>query len=458
MGTLYKNYIAYAVFFCALFFNTAHVLNERPTNWDMLAYTWIALERSDLSEAELHAKTYETVKRHVTPETYRELIDEPTYRKKVAEDHDLFAQQVGFYYVKFAFPMLMRAAEIAGLDAVAAGRVISAASYFAIGAFLFLIIRSFCPVLIASITSAAIMTLPLFTYLGSLQTPDALSAAALLLAAYLFYVRRYQLWPAGVLILAGLIRPDNLILASCILTAAVILQSVSRYQYAAGLALIGLVYAGLHHSADYYGWSLHFYVTFVERIPAIRDFTSPLTIADYAGLYPQIIGKAAALSWTLPFAAFGLLLLARRLGNKALRNRFQWYSVMLIGLIAVLKLATFAQVHELMPHLYSVTLIGWLSAFLMLAVMGVAIVSIILFASDWAGYNKQAFDAAVLPGVMVYFFLHFTLFPAAKDRMMAGAYLFVLILLAAEIVRSGVLSTMMANVKSAYDRKISVLR
>ena len=63
MRTLHKNYIGYAVFACVLLFNIVNIISERPKNWDMLAYVWIALEQGDLTEAELHTKTYEAVKR-----------------------------------------------------------------------------------------------------------------------------------------------------------------------------------------------------------------------------------------------------------------------------------------------------------------------------------------------------------------------------------------------------------
>lgn len=449
MGTLYKNYIGYAVFFCVLLFNTASIVNERPQNWDMLAYVWIALEQGDLTEAELHTKTYETVKQQVPPETYQELIDEPTYRIKVAEDHDLFAQQVGFYTVKLAYPMLMRVANFAGIDPVTAARGISALSYFAIGAFVFLILRSCCPAVISSAASAIIVSLPFFTQLGSLITPDALSAASLLFAAYLFHARKSKLWPIVILIAAGLIRPDNFIAAGCILTAAFITQSVNKYQYLAFATVMGAVYFGLQYVADYHGWALHFYVTFVERIPAIEGFVSPLTVSDYAAIYPVILGATAAYSWFLMFAAAGLLILATRFENSRLKGLFQRALFVLITLILVLKTIPPEHINNAFPDFAGLTITLWLVLLLIVSAMGVAIVSLALFLPSWAGYPRKDLNAAILPGVLTYYFIHFALFPAAKDRMMAASYIYVLILLVSELARIGFFETLRKEIQAA---------
>ena len=449
MRTLHKNYIGYAVFACVLLFNTVNIISERPKNWDMLAYVWIALEQGDLTEAELHTETYEAVKRQASPEAYQKLIEEPTYRKKVAEDHDLFAEQIGFYTVKLVYPMLMRAATFAGVDPVTAARGISALSYFAIGAFVFLILRSFCPALISSAASAIIVSLPFFTQLGLLITPDALSAACLLFAAYVFHVRKSKLWPMLILIAAGLIRPDNFIAAGCILTAAFITQSVNRYQYLAFAALMGAVYFGLQYVADYHGWALHFYVTFVERIPAIEDFVSPLTFSDYAAIYPVILGATAAYSWFLIFATAGLLILATRFENARLKNVFQRALFALITLILVLKIIPPEYINNAFADFGGLATTLWLALLLIVSAMAVAIVSLALFLPSWAGYPRKDLNAAILPGVLTYYFIHFALFPAAKDRMIAASYIYVLILLVSELARIGFFETLRKEIKAA---------
>src|SRR5690606_37830950 len=180
-------------------------------NWDMLGYIGVAERLGGATPAEAHRRAYDLAYRVAPPEQYAWLVEGGAYQQAVAADPAAFEQQLPFYRVKPAYPLLMLGLDRLGLDPARGSVWISRIAYLGIGVVAFVWLASFLSPFAALATAWGIMSVQVALDAAQLSTPDALSTVVVLTALWLVFER--QNFGRGVLLLllSLAIRPDNLL-------------------------------------------------------------------------------------------------------------------------------------------------------------------------------------------------------------------------------------------------------
>jgi len=419
-------------FLLLLSFNVSYLARHTPTNWDMLAYSWLALPDSEFSAEEKFTETYRLARSKLADKDYNQLLGrlplvDETYREKVSQDPKLFEQQLGFYRVKPAMPLAMRGLGAFGLDPLDAGKYIVLFSYFCFGLLFFMALRSLVPTPIAATAAAAYGAIILFTTsVGWQITPDALSCLVLCGAFYVYQIKGNSAAAMGLLILSVLVRPDNAILCGVILISSTLLRIGSRKWLLIAAILLSLEYWALISSVNYYGWSAHFYVTFVERIADIKDFQSSLSFSDYVARYPTIMVDGVLHSFFLAFILLAQFLITSEIKGGRLGAFLKTFSRSMLfasgSVWLCFLVADFFGISLTAPAKYTV----WFILIAVTFVYGGVLMFGIYFLPKLVQLDTESSVIRVLLPVTVYMMVHFSLFPIDKDRMLLASYLFTL--------------------------------
>ncbi|WP_114389873.1 hypothetical protein [Notoacmeibacter marinus] len=272
--------------------------------WDMVAYTAVAIEGEASSASQLHAASWAAVQARVSEGEFIELTADRPYRVAQYADADAFASVLPFYRIKLLY------VELASLlsdfmQPVDALRLISTVSVLAVGLVCLLWVWP------SARGADGFIIVPLLAlcdlgYLGQYVTPDLFSAAFLLGGALLWM--RGAGWIAVVpLLLAILARPDHLVFAGLLMLAAAGLRTAWRPL----VALLGLAvpsYFAISHFADHPGWWVHFWFSNVEMVASVEGFEPAFSPAIYMGaLIKGAVRSLVTESW---WAVLSLQLLA----------------------------------------------------------------------------------------------------------------------------------------------------
>ena len=269
----------------------------RPVNnWDMLAYVGIARSIEVNDADELHAEVYRLLRRSVPASdvealtgTSSEATTSLPFLEATANDPRAFIQQLPFYLVKPAYPLLIAGVSLLGIDPFDASVLIASAAYVAFALLLAAWLRRYHPPLLAYGLATLLVLSPPFSILARLSTPDSLSLLTIVASAYLLVERRRAGIALTVAILSIFVRPNNAVWV-ILLAAYVAFWVPSTWRpprwVAAGAAGAALaIYGGLTWWAGYYSFPTLFYHALVEYLAYPADFTSPLTLLDYPRQY-----------------------------------------------------------------------------------------------------------------------------------------------------------------------------
>jgi hypothetical protein len=276
-------FVAYALFSAAILVYAA----VRPANnVDLIHYVGAALGDLGLQGDELHARTYAELRSALPADAYQLLTERDSYLHDMSADPESFRQNLQFFLVKPLYPALMSIVTRFGVHLPSAALAISIAA----GGFLALLVYAWLAADVAepyrAAFAAALVSGVGLLGLARLATPDALSAAVLLAAAYEYArsgnTRRAWLWLA-VSILA---RPDNLIIAVLAVLAWATWPSSQR-RFAIGEALVALgtfaaTYWAAHRFAPGFSFATFFWESFVERSAYPERAYVALTMPIYA--------------------------------------------------------------------------------------------------------------------------------------------------------------------------------
>lgn len=280
---------------------------------DTLGYVGAAYRIAGISPVEAHQRTYARAAEVVPPEQYAWLVEGDDLGQAVATDPAAFAQQLPFYSVKPAYPLLIRALDALGLEPIRASVWISRAAYAAIGIVVLLWLSRFLSPGAALVTAWAIMAVQVVLETGQLSTPDALSAAAVLAALCLvFEARRFG---AGLLLLllSIPIRPDNLLWLLIVAAYVALQDRGARVRAGVAAAAGAAACVGLFAWAGEPGWRVLFHHAFVEPLPYPAAHTPSLGLGGYARVYLRETHPANLPPFAALFALLGAWLLASRL-------------------------------------------------------------------------------------------------------------------------------------------------
>jgi hypothetical protein len=429
---------AMVAFLLLLSFNSFYLTRHTPTNWDMLAYAWLALPDSEFSDQEKFTEVYRLARDKIGPVEYDKLVgkqdfSDEAYRQKVSKDSDLFKEQLGFYRVKPALPAAMRALGSLGIDPLVAGKYIVVFSYFGFGLLFFLLLRTKAPDIIAAPVSYIALSAPFTTIVGWHIAPDALSCFVLLAAFYLNQITRNHFAAMALLIVSIFIRPDNTILAGVFLLSLALLNVGSRKWLAFAAVVLVSEYAFLMSSVDYFGWTAHFYVTFVDRIAEIAAFQPELTFSDYLARYPAIMVAAIRRSDFFVFILIALWLIATEIKGDGFGQFFARF-YRLIFVVSAGGLAVFLALEVIGTPAPTAAKIWFWFALIAATFLGAAVMMFrIYFLPSRGAVPVQRNVIQILVPVSVYMILHFTLFPVDKNRMLLASFLVIIYFLVARI-------------------------
>ena len=287
-------------------------------NWDMLGYIGVAERLGGATPVEAHRRAYDLAYRFVPPEQYAWLVEGGAYQQVVAADPTAFEQQLPFYRVKPAYPLLILALDRLGVDPVRGSVWISRIAYLGIGVIAFIWLASFLSPFAALATAWGVMSVQVALEAAQLSTPDALSTLVVLTALWLAFECQHFGRGLLLLLLSLLIRPDNLLWLLAV--AAWRALRVRRDRIAAGAgALAGVaVYAALSVWSGNLGWRVLFHHSLVELLPYPEQFVPSLDLGGYAWIYLRETHPANLPFFTALFVLLGAWLLVSRV------RRFGW--------------------------------------------------------------------------------------------------------------------------------------
>ncbi|HEY8470266.1 MAG TPA: hypothetical protein VIL18_11520 [Longimicrobiales bacterium] len=282
-------------------------------NWDMLGYVGAAHRLAGASPVEAHRWTFDRAAEVVPPEQYAWLVEGSELGQTVAADPAAFTQQLPFYSVKPAYPLLIRALDALGLEPILASVWISRAAYAAIGLVILLWLWRFLSLGAALATAWAIMAVQVVLETGQLSTPDALSAVVVLSALCLVFEAHRFGTGLFLLLLSIAIRPDNL-LWLMIVAGYVALQDRGARARAGVAAAAGVAaFVALFAWAGEPGWRALFHHAFVEPLPYPAAHAPSLGLGGYARVYLRETHPANLPPFVVLFALLGAWLLVSRL-------------------------------------------------------------------------------------------------------------------------------------------------
>jgi DIE2/ALG10 family len=320
----------------------------RPVyNWDMVAYVAIAGALGERDIERVHAETYALIERTLPDVAFDELIgrDDTSsssvgFLRGTATDPHAFGQQLPFYLVKPAYPLLIALGSLVGLNPVVASVLISSISYVAFAVLVARWARRHHPASIAYALATLLVISPPFTILARLSTPDAMSLALLVASGYALTERRSGSMALLLSVLAVVVRPNNA--AWVVLLAAYLAlmapAAIRPPRWVAGAAALGAVaiYGVLTVRFGYYPFPTLFYHSTIDYLARPADFTSPLGATDYLKQYVhQLLDFQYGAALLFGFLA-GVVAVARRFAGGPRRDP-------MLGLVLVAIAAAAAQ-------------------------------------------------------------------------------------------------------------------
>lgn len=253
-------------------------------NWDLLPYVAVAYRLGGDAPEEAHRRAYGAARAAIPADRFDVLTRSDVYRQTMADDPGAFQQQLSFYSVKPAYPLLILALERLGANPVRASILVSRAAYVAVGLVLLLWLSSFLAPAAAVVSAWATMSLPFALDLARFSSPDAVSTLLVLTALWLvFQAGRF---PAGalLLVLSLLVRPDNLLWVLAVAAFGAVRMDRARMAVAFSGAA-ALLYVGLATLSGHPGWATLFHHSFVERLTHPETFEPSLSPLGYLRIY-----------------------------------------------------------------------------------------------------------------------------------------------------------------------------
>lgn len=282
-----------------------NLVGTRPAcNWDIIGYVAAMYALDGNSDEGIHARTYQAV-RESCSEQYALLTESNGYRQAIASSAQALAEQLPFYAVKPAYPLLMSVLNNSGMHPVAASVAISKGAYAGVGIVALLWLRTFITPLSAVLGAWLLLSLSFVLDLARLSTPDALSTLVVVAGLYLLFVRSHSATCLTLLALAVAIRPDNL-LWLWVVAGYVALKQPRQPKLAAAASAVGLaLYIGISAWSGSYGWPVHFYHQFVGRLIQPATFQPTLGLWDYIRIYLRETHPANQPWFLLPIVLVG---------------------------------------------------------------------------------------------------------------------------------------------------------
>ncbi len=163
-----------------------------------------------------------------------------------------------------------------------------------------------------------VMIVPTVAQTARLFTPDALSCALVVFAAWLILEQRQYWWGMSVAVLVVWVRPDYLLFSGILAVALWLTRKVSLAEAAAAVGLTLGSYLFIVHFSGNYGWPLLFRHSFLGYLLAPGEFVVNTDAVLRA--YPRILIEAVKYqlldSFLLGYYALGAFLLLTEVASE----------------------------------------------------------------------------------------------------------------------------------------------
>jgi hypothetical protein len=288
-------------------------LSSRPYfhslyDMDMMGYIGNAVAISGASIREIHDTAYRALNAEAPPAAREHLLGRdkagPTSqwesRQDRAVDAGHFAEYLPCFAVRPIFNELIYLLHYKlGVGLVKASIVIPVASYWLIGALVFLWLGRYTGLERAAAGSFLLMLSPPILDLARFNTPDALACLVSLAALYLIFERNRMFWGLTLLLLSVYVRTDNALLAVAVLGYCCVVTRQLEKIPAAVLALLAVSSVLLiNHFAGDYGLRVLYYRSFVAIPLAPGELVPNFGIADYLRAFRTAVSQT--MSGSLP--------------------------------------------------------------------------------------------------------------------------------------------------------------
>jgi hypothetical protein len=306
-------------------------------NWDALGYIGCATASATSDPKAIHDSAYEALK---GVQEFEKLTKESVDSIDWYGNAYHFTELLPFYSVKAIFIGAILCIHKLGVSWLHTGHVVSGMAYSATGVLVTFWLSKYVSGYRSTLLWLCVMTVPTVAQTARIFTPDALSCALVVFAAWLILEQRRYWWGASAAILTVWVRPDYLLFAG-ILTVA--LWMIRRLRLVEAAVLIGLTlgsYAFLTQVSGNYGWLLLFRHSFMGYLTAPGEFVVDTGAVLHS--YPHVLLAAIRYellnSFLLAYYALGgfLLLVGIRRECKAVLA-----TTLLFGVAHVLIFPTF---------------------------------------------------------------------------------------------------------------------
>ncbi len=296
-------------------------------NWDLIPYVAVVLSYDESDPEVVHQRAYEEVRRSVPDQVYAEMTGGP-YRREMEANVPYFTQQLPFYKIRPLYTGLILLGHRAGIPVVKAALASSVLPGLVICAVILVWLLRYFDAAWASVLSVLVAGATGVTEVSRLATPDALSAALLILSVFLFTGGKHARPAAALLVLSILARTDNILPALLVLGYFRFYESnggtMHWLDHLVSSVLCIVAYLGAAGLAGGYSWAVVFHHTFLGRIGNPAEFHSGIGTADYLrvlerGLIGGIMEDRSSFFFLL--CTVLTVMLAPRAGRRAAGHR-----------------------------------------------------------------------------------------------------------------------------------------
>jgi hypothetical protein len=317
-----------AVFCLFLVWLVARSIHSPHWNWDLVPYVACVLQSRFPDPADLHAATFEEIRRIVPPARFVALTT-GDYFGDVFHDPEALRQQLPFYFVKPAYVALLRLLTSAGLSPVTATLAVSivASATFALLVFFWLRLH-FAPRAAGpfAVLLSLVIGLPI---VARISTPDAVSGCLLLVALYALCEHAALGIASLAIVFSVAVRSDNVIIG---LWFAALFFALDRrggrlhpWRHATTAVGVVLVYVVNVRAAAAYPWAT-FFVSFFGSLPLSRpvEWSGRLSLHFYLAVLARnahmFLDPQSAAVALLGVVTFVQLPIASQLGSQLRRS------------------------------------------------------------------------------------------------------------------------------------------
>jgi len=320
----------------------------------MLGYMAIVTRMDGVKDiSEVHRITYKKAKENIPAQDYKQLVDSPGPRAKLAADPLLFERLLPIYIIKPLYTLSVYFFYKAGLNLPAATTAPSLVAFFLIGLLVFHWVKKYLKTAFAFLTSLLIMTSVFMIAVARLSTPDTLSAFFLLAAFYFILEKPNMPRLFLFLILAVFTRADNVITSFMIISFLTLggkwEKRITKQQYF--LMILGLAgaYSIIMFQARQFGWGFAYYPEYIKHMNFGRDFNAPFSLSEY---FSYMFSKAVTGLISSQFTFF--MFLAALILFQPFTSRLRSFSFdqMLVLLLASIMAIRFLLLPDLSDRFY----------------------------------------------------------------------------------------------------------